>query len=193
MQTINICIFASGKGSNALNIVRHLQSHPTIKVSFILSNKKDAPIVEAVEKLSIKVITCSNQEVDTPAFLDTICAEYAIDYVILAGFLRKIPVDLIHKYENRMINVHPSLLPKYGGAGMYGNYVHNAVLINQEKETGITIHFVTEEFDQGQHIAQFHTQLNATDTLQTIQQKIRQLEQAYFPYVIEQTILQNLL
>jgi phosphoribosylglycinamide formyltransferase-1 len=192
MQTINICIFASGKGSNALNIVRHLETHPTIRVSFILSNKKDAPIVGAAEKLGIKVITCSNQEVDTPAFLTTICAEYSIDYIVLAGFLRKIPVDLIHKYENRMINVHPSLLPKYGGAGMYGDHVHKAVLANKEKETGITIHYVTQEFDQGQHIAQFHTQLNETDSLETIQHKIHQLEQAYFPFVIEQTILHTL-
>ena len=192
MQTINICIFASGKGSNAINIVRHLETHPAINVVFILSNKKEALVVETAEKLGVKVITCSNQEVDTPAFLTAICSEYSVDYVVLAGFLRKIPLDLINMYENRMINVHPSLLPKYGGAGMYGDHVHKAVLANKEKETGITIHYVTEEFDQGKHIAQFHTQLNETDSLETIQHKIHQLEQAYFPFVIEQTILLTL-
>lgn len=192
MQTINICIFASGRGSNAIRIINYFQNHSTIRVACILSNKNDAPVVETVRKMGVKVITCTNQEVDTPMYLQNMCLNQNIHFIVLAGFLRKIPIDLINKYENRMINVHPSLLPKFGGSGMYGNYVHKAVLAQQEKETGITIHYVTEEFDQGGHIAQFHTSLSEKDNLETIKEKIHQLEQRYFPYVIEQTILLNI-
>ena len=113
MQTINICIFASGKGSNALNIVRHLQSHPTINVSFILSNKKDAPIVEAASLKKTKVIVLNNEQVSDGVLLTKTCKENGVDFIILAGYLRKIPVYLLENYSDKIINVHPALLPKY--------------------------------------------------------------------------------
>jgi phosphoribosylglycinamide formyltransferase-1 len=120
-----------------------------------------------------------------------LCKNEKVDYIVLAGFLRKITFDLIHYFDKHIINVHPSLLPKFGGAGMYGLHVHTAVKESGETESGITIHYVSENFDEGQRIAQFITPIDSNDTVEQIQSKIHQLEQIYFPFVIEQEIIKK--
>jgi phosphoribosylglycinamide formyltransferase-1 len=188
MGKIRIALFASGTGSNALNIADYFTGHPLVEVAFLLSNKKEAPVVARCKEKGIPVLTFSNEQVSDGDFLSEVCLNQGVDFIILAGYLRKIPVELLHHFDKKMINIHPSLLPKYGGKGMYGNYVHAEVLDKKEKETGITIHFVNEHFDQGQIIAQFRVALNEADTLETVQGKIQQLEHTYFPFVIDKTL-----
>jgi phosphoribosylglycinamide formyltransferase-1 len=189
MSITRIAIFASGQGSNALNIVNHFKTNSRFEITFVLANKFDAKVLEHARKENVKTFYFENQKVEDGCFITELCKEYAIDFIVLAGYLRKIPVELIQHYPEKIINIHPALLPKYGGAGMYGNNVHLAVLKNREPETGITIHFVNEEFDSGRIIAQFRCRLNTSDTLEDVQRKIHQLEQSYFPTVIEKTIL----
>ena len=189
MKKIKLALFASGNGSNALNIIDYFSSSSLIEIGFVLTNKKDAPIVELAQKKNVETLILSNDEVSNGALLTKICFEKGIDFIILAGYLRKIPVELLTNYSNKMINVHPALLPKFGGQGMYGNNVHKAVFESEEFETGITIHFVNEHFDEGRVIAQFHCEVNKNDTIETIQAKVQKLEHTYFPIVIEKTIL----
>ena len=190
MIKFKLALFASGSGSNALNIINYFSSHSAIEIGFVLSNKKDAPIVEKAQKKGIEVLVFSNDEVADGLFLSKVCLEKGIDFIILAGYLRKIPSELLERYTEKMINVHPALLPKHGGKGMFGKHVHEAVLAAKEKESGITIHFVNEHFDEGKKIAQFYFSIDEKDTIESIQSKIHQLEQIYFPVVIEKTILQ---
>jgi phosphoribosylglycinamide formyltransferase-1 len=189
MSKIRLALFASGSGSNAINIIDHFNGHSSVEIAFVLSNKKDAPVIEKSQMRSVETIILSNDLVSQGQVLIDICKEKAIDFVILAGYLRLIPSDFIHYFHERIINIHPSLLPKFGGQGMYGDHVHNAVLNTGEKETGISIHFVDEDFDQGRLIAQFYCPVNEEDTLDTIKNKIQQLEHSYFPVVIEKTVL----
>lgn len=191
MQKQRIAIFASGTGSNAVNLIHYFMDHEGVDVAFVLSNKKDAKVLESATSLGVSTHCFSNDQVADGQFLTDLCEKEAIDWVILAGYLRKIPVQLIAKYDERMINLHPSLLPNYGGKGMYGANVHKAVLANGEKETGITIHYVNEEFDKGRIIAQFRCALNASDDLESVTGKIKWLEQSYLPVVIEKTILKS--
>ncbi len=188
MKPIKLALFASGTGSNAESIIRYFEHKSTVEVVFVLSNKVHAPIVEKATSLGVHVVVCSNQEVEDTSYLVQLCQAHQIDYIILAGFLRKIPDTLIQTYPEKIINIHPSLLPKYGGAGMYGLKVHQAVKEAGETESGITIHYVSEHFDEGQRIAQFYTTISETDSPDEIQQKIHQLERTYFPIVVEKEI-----
>ncbi len=189
MGKLKLALFASGSGSNALKIMDHFASHHSIEVGFVLSNKKDAPIVEKASLKGVKVIVLTNEEVSDGTLLTEICQENNIDFIILAGYLRKIPLDLLANYSDKIINIHPALLPKYGGKGMYGHHVHEAVLKNNESETGITIHYVNENFDEGRMIAQFHCPVVESDDLASIQYKIQYLEHSYFSFVIEKTLI----
>jgi phosphoribosylglycinamide formyltransferase-1 len=189
MTKIKLALFASGSGSNAINIIDHFSNHPSIEIGFLLSNKKEAPIVEKAQKKGVKVLVFSNDEVADGNFLSQVCLDNEIHFIVLAGYLRKIPVELLQNYSEKMINLHPALLPKFGGQGMYGNNVHKAVVEAKETETGITIHFVNEHFDKGRKIAQFYCALNQIDTFESVQAKVQNLEHAYFPIVIEKTIL----
>ncbi len=188
MNPHKIALLASGTGSNALNIISFFKENKNVKVEFVLSNKISAPIVESAQKLGINVLTCSNSEVESESFLLDICKKKQIDYIILAGFLRKIPAKLIENYPEKIINIHPALLPNYGGEGMYGKFVHLEVIKNRERETGITIHFVNSEYDKGRIIAQFKCDLTENETLESVQAKIHDLEMAYFPRVIEKVL-----
>ncbi|MCE3295482.1 MAG: Phosphoribosylglycinamide formyltransferase [Crocinitomicaceae bacterium] len=181
-----IAVFASGTGSNALNIISYFENHPQIEVAFVLSNKADAPVVDAARKLGIETVIVPNERIETPGVLIDICKERKVNGIILAGFLRKIPMDFVEHYENRILNIHPSLLPKYGGAGMYGKLVHEAVRAAGEVETGITIHYVNSEYDKGEIIAQFSCPLEAGEPLESILEKIHRLEMEHFPRVIEE-------
>ena len=189
MGKLKLALFASGSGSNALKIIDYFASHASIEVSFVLSNKKDAPIVEAASLKKTKVIVLNNEQVSDGVLLTKTCKENGVDFIILAGYLRKIPVYLLENYSDKIINVHPALLPKYGGKGMYGQHVHEAVLANKETETGITIHYVNENFDEGRIIAQFNCPVIESDDLPSIQRKIQYLEHSYFSYVIEKTLI----
>ena len=189
MSKTRLALFASGNGSNALNIIDHFSGHPSVEIAFVLSNKIDAPILASSKAKNVKAIYCTNDQVSDGAYLISLCKENTIDYIILAGYLRLIPIELIQSYPERIINIHPALLPKFGGAGMYGDHVHRAVINSQETESGISIHYVDEYFDCGRMIAQFYCNVEPTDTLTTLKSKIQFLEHSYFPIVIEKTIL----
>ena len=184
-----LAIFASGTGSNAARLIDYFKDHPNFEVSFVLTNKPQAPVVNKTIQRGIKLISCTNQEIDQSDYLVDLCKNEKVDFIILAGFLRKIPADFIRYFDKHIINVHPSLLPKFGGSGMYGLNVHKAVKESGETESGITIHYVSENFDEGQRIAQFMITIDRNDTIEQIQSKIHHLEQVYFPIIIEQEIL----
>lgn len=172
-----------------MNIIAHFKDHADIEIAFVLSNRPDAKVLGEAAKLGVETLHFENAKVEDGAFLTAVCVERGIDYIVLAGYLRKIPEALIDRYPEKIFNIHPALLPKFGGAGMYGKFVHEAVLSQQETETGISIHYVNAEFDSGRIIAQFRCLLSPEDTVLEIAQKVQQLEHAYFPVVIEKTIL----
>ncbi len=189
MEKRKIALFASGNGSNALNIIEYFKNHSQIEVAFVFTNNKNAGIIAAAEKLGVKVLVCNNLDAENSNFLIDLCEKEAISFVVLAGYLRKIPEDFVAHFPNKIINIHPALLPKYGGVGMYGAHVHRAVLENKEKETGITIHFVNSEYDKGEQIAQFSCQLTDNESVESIQEKIHALEMEHFPKVLERVFL----
>ena len=184
-----IVVFASGSGSNAENIIHYFNKNKTATVSKVYCNKKNAGVFERCERLQIQCIYFSkDQFFDSDSILKELKQE--ADYIVLAGFLLKIPENIIAAFPNKIINIHPALLPKYGGKGMYGMHVHNAVKENKESETGITIHYVNENYDEGAIIFQATTQLSDTDSPDMIAQKIHALEYEHFPKVIELVITQ---
>jgi len=185
-----IAILASGSGTNAENIIKYFKNSNSISVVQVLSNKKDAKVLERASCLNIP-----NRSFDKNDFIATdevlnFLKENA-DYVILAGFLWKIPSKIIDAFPNKIINIHPALLPKYGGKGMYGMHVHNAIVENKEKQTGITVHYVNENYDEGAIIFQKSFEVLESDTPDDVAQKIHKLEYEYFPKVIEKAILKN--
>ena len=189
MTKQRIGIFASGTGSNALNIIRTFKDHDSLEVALVLSNVETAPVLKASYELGVPIFYMSNTDVANGGLICAFCQEQRLDWIVLAGYLRMIPAELIRAFPNRMINLHPSLLPKFGGKGMFGAHVHEAVLEAGETETGITIHFVNEEFDKGQKIAQFYCEVSENDDLNSVQKKISKLEQTYLPTVVEATLL----
>lgn len=184
-----LAIFGSGSGSNAENIYNYFRSSVDVKVVLICTNKKESFIVSRAEKLNIPVVFTSNSALQNFSGLKKTLASYAVDYVVLAGFLLKIPTVMIKAFPNRIINIHPSLLPDYGGKGMYGVNVYKAVLGNNEKEAGITIHFVNEDYDKGEIVLQKRFLLSKNETLDSLSEKIHTLEFQYYPKTIEKIIL----
>ena len=185
-QMVRIAIFASGSGTNAENIINYFEDHNQIKVVSVLTNNKNAGIIERAKRLKIPLKVFSKKELFSSEFANIL--ELEADYLILAGFLLKIPGDIINSFPNKIINIHPALLPKYGGKGMYGKYVHEAVVQNKEKKSGITIHFVNENYDEGAIIFQETVSLTERDTPDDVAAKIHILEQNNFPEVIESVI-----
>jgi len=182
-----IAIFASGSGSNAENIITYFNTKKTALVTKVYCNNAKAKVFDRCKRLQIEsVLFDRNDFFSTSKILDQL--KNTTDYIILAGFLWKIPTDIIQQFPNRIINIHPALLPKYGGKGMYGMHVHNAVKENKETETGITIHFVNENYDEGAIIFQAKTAVIETDSPEDIAGKIHELEQEHFPKVIESVI-----
>jgi phosphoribosylglycinamide formyltransferase-1 len=184
----NIAIFASGVGTNALNIIRTFEKSDEINIKLLICNKSDAPILDSVKKYNIETLIISNEKTNDSKFLIENCNWFNINLIVLAGFLRKLPKEFIEYFPNQIINIHPSLLPKYGGQGMWGDNVHKKVIENKEKESGITIHYVDTEYDSGEIIAQFKCDLKEETTFKDLKSKISELEMMYYPYVIE-TIL----
>ena len=183
-----IVIFASGSGSNAENIIRFFNNTKTAKVTKVLCNNADAKIFDRCKNLDINCLLINKNDFSTSDTVLNILKNEA-DFIILAGFLWRIPQKIVTAFPKKIMNIHPALLPKYGGKGMYGMHIHKAVKENNEKETGITIHYVNENYDEGAVIFQAKTALNSQDTEETIAKKIHLLEQRYFPKVIEEVIL----
>jgi phosphoribosylglycinamide formyltransferase-1 len=189
MDKIRIAIFASGTGSNAMNLIRTFLDHDRIEVAFVLSNRQDAGIVSTAPQMGIDVLVHTNEELKKASFLTEICRKENVEWIVLAGYLRLIPAGFIKAFPRRIINLHPSLLPKYGGKGMHGANVHRTVLENKESQSGITIHYVNEKFDDGEIIDQFKCDLNTKTTLEELQHMVSKLEQENLPKVVENTIL----
>jgi len=183
-----IAILISGTGSNAFEIMKYFNQNQKIKVEKIFSNKINEPIKLKCKNFNVDFQILDNKKITNTSYLISKISKAEIDYIILAGYLKKIPPAFISYFPNKIINLHPSLLPKYGGKGMYGSHVHNAVLSANEKESGISIHYVNEEFDKGKIIAQFKFSIEKGETLETIQKKIQILEHKNFPKVIEQVL-----
>lgn len=181
-----IALFASGSGTNVVNIIGYFSKSHSIDVALVVCNKADAPVVQKAEKLGVPSKVITNAQANDGDFLIDILSSYSIDLVVLAGYLRKIPAGLTSAYSDKILNIHPSLLPKYGGKGMYGQKVHNAVIDNRESESGITIHLVNEEYDDGTVVFQTTTPISEADTAETLAKRIHQLEYAHFPKVIEE-------
>jgi len=185
-----IAIFASGSGSNAENIVNHFNVINNVEVSMVLTNNKNAFVLERAKKMNVKSLVFSKTDfVETDRVLEVL-KENDIDWIILAGFLLKVPSNLIDTFPKEIINIHPALLPKFGGKGMYGDRVHQAVIEAKERESGITIHYVNENYDEGKTIFQAKCLIEKGDTAQDLAKKIHELEYRYFPEVIEKVINQ---
>jgi phosphoribosylglycinamide formyltransferase-1 len=184
-----IAIFASGSGTNAENIIKYFKNQSEIKVELVFTNKTDAYVIERAKNLNVDYHIFNRYEFyETNDVLKVLLAKN-IDFIILAGFLWLIPANLISNFHNRIINIHPALLPKYGGKGMYGMKVHEAVIQNKEPESGISIHYVNEKYDEGELIFQAKCSINPDDTPESLANMIHALEYKYFPEVIEKTIL----
>ncbi len=185
-----IVVFASGSGTNAENIIKFFNHTKTAKVTNVLCNNEHAKVFNRCERLKIEASL-----IDKDVFLkeDTVLhfLKQEADYIVLAGFLWKIPQKIVDAFPNKIINIHPALLPKYGGKGMYGMNVHRAVKENKEPETGITIHYVNANYDEGAIIFQAKTTLLEEDSVEKIAEKIHILEQEHFPKVIENVILKE--
>ncbi len=184
MYQIKIAIFASGSGTNAENIVDFFKMDSHIKVSLILSNKNSAYVLERARKLGVKSAVFTAEQLNNSTFVDSILAEEKIDAIILSGFLLKVPDRIIAKYSGRIINIHPALLPKVGGKGMYGMKVHKAVIDSGDTQSGITIHLVDEYYDNGKILFQSTCNVEPGDTPESLAEKIHKLEYRYFPEVI---------
>jgi phosphoribosylglycinamide formyltransferase-1 len=183
-----LAIFSSGAGSNAARIIDHFQGHPTITISLIVCNKPGAGVIGIAERAGIPVLMIEKEVFFRGGAYVEELRERKIDLLVLAGFLWKIPAALVTAYRGRIVNIHPALLPKYGGKGMYGRYVHEAVVAAKEKETGITIHYVDELYDHGQSIFQARVLVEAGDTPETLARKVQQLEHEHFARVIEEVV-----
>ncbi|OXB01350.1 phosphoribosylglycinamide formyltransferase [Flavobacterium oncorhynchi] len=184
-----IIVFASGSGTNAENIIKHFANTEIAKVVSVFTNNASAKVIERAKKHQIPVEIFSKNELLERNVLQKI-QKIDPDLIILAGFLLKFPENIIEHYPNKIINIHPALLPNYGGKGMYGMHIHRAIVNNKEKETGISIHYVNENYDEGAIIFQANTALTEEDTPETVAEKIHELEQKHFPEII-QTILEN--
>ena len=184
----NIALFVSGNGTNCENIIRYFSGSHQIRIALVLSNKSDAYALTRTRHLGIATEVCPKSDFNKEEVLMPLLRKYGIDFIVLAGFLLMVPDFLIDAYDHRMINIHPALLPKFGGKGMYGHHVHEAVKAAGEKETGMTVHWVSKVCDGGEIIAQFTTPLSPDDTPDDIAEKEHQLEMRHFPEVIERLL-----
>lgn len=182
-----LILLASGEGSNVENIIKHFELNSNIEVVLVAGNNKKAYVFERVKKYDIDTFVFDKNFFDKK-FIDII-EQYNPNLIVLAGFLWKIPEFIINKYPNQIINIHPSLLPKYGGKGMYGLNVHEAVIKNKEKKTGISIHLVNQNYDEGNIIFQSQINISHNDTINSIASKVQLLEKEHFPRVIEEYLL----
>ena len=185
----HIAIFASGSGTNAENIIEYFSTRNSAKVALILSNKHDSFVLERSAKHNIKSVFFDRKEFYDSGEVSGYLASYNIDFIVLAGFLWLVPENIIEQYQGRIINIHPALLPSYGGKGMYGEVVHRSVIANREAESGITIHYVNKMYDDGDIIFQVRCKVDPSDTPESLAEKVHVLEYKYFPGIVEELVL----
>lgn len=188
MGKINIAIFVSGSGTNCENLIRYFADSERVNIALVVSNKPDALALERAQKLGVPTAVTPKPDLNNPDVMLPMLHKYDIGFIVLAGWLPLIPKFLIDAYSHRIINIHPALLPKYGGKGMWGHHVHEAVKAAGETETGMTVHWVTPVCDAGEIIAQFRVALSPDDTVEDIAEKEHQLEMIHFPKVVEDVI-----
>ncbi len=187
----NIVLFASGSGSNVENIVQYFRKRANVTIAMVLTNKRDAKVLDRCNRLNISALFFNKHSFYETDCVLNILKSFNPDLIVLAGFLWKIPKNLILNFPNKIVNIHPALLPKYGGKGMYGIQVHQAVKDNNESQTGITIHYVNENYDEGSIIYQATTDISREDDVETIAKKIHELEYEHFPKIIEKLVLEQ--
>lgn len=185
---VNVAIFVSGGGTNCENLIRYFEHSETVKCALVVSNKADAYALVRAERLGVPTAVVSKAQLNNPDETLPLLQDYGIDFIVLAGFLPLVPDFLINAFPRRIINLHPALLPKFGGKGMWGHHVHEAVKAAGETETGMTVHYVTPVCDGGEIIAQFRVALSPDDTADDIAEKEHQLEMQHFPQVVEQIL-----
>jgi len=185
----NIAIFASGSGTNAENIIRYFSNNKSVQVTLILSNRKEAYVLKRAATLNVRSVFFDRKDLYEKDKVLRYLAMYKIDFIVLAGFLWLIPESILSAYEKRIVNIHPALLPKHGGKGMYGEKVHETVLAKREKESGITIHYVNRHYDKGTVIFQARCPVNPEDTPETLAARVHELEYEHYPEVIEKLVL----
>ncbi len=186
-----IAVFASGSGSNAQNIIEFFQKDSTANVVLVLSNNPSALVLERAKALDVDTFIFNKTQLLEPKGVLSQLLDYKIDFIVLAGFLWKFPEHIIHRFQHKIVNIHPALLPNFGGKGMYGMYVHNAVVKAKVKETGITIHHVNANYDEGAIVFQAKCTVDKDDTPEDVAKKIHQLEMAHFPIVIKDLLTKN--
>lgn len=189
MGTVKLALFASGNGTNVQQIAEYFASHSQIKVDCVVYNRKDAFVAQRAQKLGIPAFYFDKHDFTESSKVEDLLHQREVDYIILAGFLLLIPRNLLLRYPDRIINIHPALLPLYGGKGMYGHHVHEAVVANGELKTGITIHRVNQHYDRGEILFQASCPVLPTDTPDDVAHKVHLLEREHYPKVIERTIL----
>ncbi len=185
---INIAIFVSGSGSNCENLIKYFAGSQRVNCALVVSNKADAYALVRAQNHGVPTAVTTKPQLNDADVMLPLLRQYHIDFIVLAGFLPLVPDFLIDAYPRRIINIHPALLPKYGGKGMWGHHVHEAVKAAGETETGMTVHYVTPVCDSGEIIAQFRCPLSPDDTVDDIAEKEHQLEMAHFPHVVDQCI-----
>jgi phosphoribosylglycinamide formyltransferase 1 len=185
----NIAIFASGTGSNAENLIKYFSTKNTGKVVLVLSNKPHAPVLERAAKLGVESVIFDREQFYTSEEVLKMLIDRQVDFLVLAGFLWFIPEYLTHAFDRRIINIHPALLPAYGGKGMYGDRVHSAVIEAGEKESGITIHYVNEVYDSGDIIFQARCPVYPDDDIHSLASRVHELEYRYFPQIVEEVLV----
>ncbi len=181
---MNIALLASGKGSNVKNILSHFQEIDDININLVATNNPNSPVIQYAKDFNVDSRLFHRKEFSKSGYLLQLVQCYNIDLVVLAGFLLMIPEEFVQNFKGRIINVHPSLLHHYGGKGMYGDRVHNAVLANKEIKSGITFHYVNENYDEGKIIKQFEVSLSEEESLNSLKKKINALEMTHFPQII---------
>ena len=189
MKQTNMAIFASGSGSNCENIIRYFRNSPLVNVSLVVSNKPDAPVLERAKQLGVPSIVVTKTELNDASVMLKLLKN--ADFIVLVGFLPLIPEYLIEAFPHRIVNIHPALLPKYGGKGMWGHHVHEAVKASGDTVTGMTVHYVTPVCDAGEIIAQFSVAVSPNDSVEDIAAKEHNLEMEHFPKVLEELILNS--
>jgi phosphoribosylglycinamide formyltransferase-1 len=191
MKLKRIALFASGNGSNAIKILEYFKGNAFIEVTVLVTNNPNAGVLDRTAAYPLQRIVLDKEEVKNGVFLTELMREHQVDFIVLSGYLKLIPDGLVQAFQDKIINIHPALLPKFGGAGMYGKHVHKAVKDAQESESGITIHLVDEEYDKGKIIAQHSVHIQKGDAIESIQQKVQALEHKWFAQEIENYILQQ--
>ena len=191
MKKVNIAIFVSGGGTNCENLIKYFADNQSVNCALVVSNKADALALERAQRLNVPTAVTPKAQLNDPQVMLPLLSENHIDFIVLAGFLPLVPDFLIDAFPRRIVNLHPALLPKYGGKGMWGHHVHEAVKAAGETETGMTVHWVTPVCDGGEIIAQYRCALSPDDTVDDIAEKEHLLEMEYFPKVVEQVLAET--